>query len=104
MTVTLFNLERPSVWNEVSAWIDQHGSIANPELSKLAKVDTLKASTLDVGSPVHSFKTLIQDLQTIVRNTCRSVKDSQDGPSFDLITTPTTKQKHALELINRIKL
>ena len=60
--------------------------------------------TLDDGSPVHSFKTLIQDLQTIVRNTCRTVKDSQDGPSFDLITTPTTKQKHALELINRIKL
>ena len=60
--------------------------------------------TLDDGSPVHSFKTLIQDLQTIVRNTCRTVKDSHDGPSFDLITTPTTKQKHALELINRIKL
>ena len=60
--------------------------------------------TLDDGSPVHSFKTLIQDLQTIVRNTCRTVKDSHDGPSFDLITTPTPKQKHALELINRIKL
>jgi len=46
VTVTLFNLERPSVWDEVSAWIDQHGSIANAELCKLAGVDTLKASKL----------------------------------------------------------
>ena len=26
VTVTLLNLERPSVWNEVSAWIDREGS------------------------------------------------------------------------------
>lgn len=27
VTVTLLNLERPSVWNEVSAWIDREGFI-----------------------------------------------------------------------------
>ena len=46
VTVTLLNLERPSVWDEVSAWIDAHGSIANAELCKLAGVDTLKASKM----------------------------------------------------------
>ena len=44
--MTLLNMERPSVWDEVSAWIDTHGSIANAELCKLAGVDTLKASKM----------------------------------------------------------
>ena len=60
--------------------------------------------TLDDGTPVHSFRTLMQDLQTIVRNTCRTAKDAEDAPTFDLITTPTPKQKHALELIDQIKM
>jgi len=60
--------------------------------------------TLDDGSPVHSFRTLMQDLQTIVRNTCCASKGTEDAPTFDLITTPTPKQKHALELIGLIKL
>ena len=46
VTVTLFNLERPSVWDEVSAWIDQHGSIANRELREISGLDTLEASRL----------------------------------------------------------
>jgi hypothetical protein len=60
--------------------------------------------TLDDGSPVHSFRTLMQDLQTIVRNTCRTSRGAEDAPRFDLVTTPTPKQKHALELIGLIKL
>jgi ATP-dependent DNA helicase RecG len=49
VTVTLLNLERPSVWNEVSAWIDQEGFIQNAKLREIAKVDTLKASKLLAG-------------------------------------------------------
>ena len=60
--------------------------------------------TLEDGSAVHSFKTLMQDLQTVVRNACRSGKGMKDTPAFDLTTTPTPKQQHALDLINRIKL
>lgn len=59
--------------------------------------------TLDDGTPVHSFRTLMQDLQTIVRNTCKTTHGAEDAPTFDLITTPTEKQKHALELIGSIK-
>lgn len=40
------NLERPSVWSEVSDWIDRHGSIANADLCRIAKVETLKASKM----------------------------------------------------------
>jgi len=60
--------------------------------------------TLDDGTPVHSFKTLMQELQTIVRNTCCASQGAQDASSFEITTTPTTKQKRALELLDLIKL
>jgi ATP-dependent DNA helicase RecG len=44
VTVTLLNLERPTVWDEVSHWIDKHGEITNAELCKIAGMDTLNAS------------------------------------------------------------
>ncbi|MBK8115448.1 MAG: hypothetical protein IPK44_13445 [Candidatus Accumulibacter sp.] len=46
VTVTLLNLERPSAWDEVSDWLDRHRSIANADLCRVAKVDTLKASKM----------------------------------------------------------
>ncbi len=46
VTVTLLNLERPSVWKEVSAWLDAHGSIGNADVVRIAGVDTLKASKM----------------------------------------------------------
>jgi len=49
--------------------------------------------TLDDGTPVHSLQTLMRELQTIVRNTCRTSKGAQDAATFDLIfTIPTQKQ------------
>jgi ATP-dependent DNA helicase RecG len=49
VTVTLLNLERPSAWDQVSHWIDTHGSIANADLRQIAGVDTLKASKMLVA-------------------------------------------------------
>jgi len=60
--------------------------------------------TLEDGSPVHSFQTLMAQLQTIVRNTCRTPKSADDAPTFQLVTTPSDKQKRALELIGQIKM
>ena len=44
VTVTLFNASRPSTWDLVSNWLDRRGTIANAELVRIAKMDTLKAS------------------------------------------------------------
>lgn len=44
VTVTLFNASRPSTWDVVSDWLDRRGTIANAELVRIAKMDTLKAS------------------------------------------------------------
>jgi ATP-dependent DNA helicase RecG len=49
VTVILFNAKRPSAWDEVSAWIDREGAIANAELVRMARVDTLKASKMLIG-------------------------------------------------------
>lgn len=46
VTVTLFNLKRPTAWDEVSDWIDRHGSIANADVVRISGLDTLKASKL----------------------------------------------------------
>lgn len=58
--------------------------------------------TLTDNSPVHSFATLIAELATITRNTCRSPKATDSDRTFNLATTPNPKQNHALQLIQTI--
>jgi hypothetical protein len=66
----------------------------------LAKV---ASHTLDDGTPVHSFSTLLSELSTIVRNTCRTPGAAPDAPSFAVLTTPTAKQRRAMELIEQLQ-
>jgi hypothetical protein len=66
----------------------------------LAKV---ASHTLDDGTPAHSFATLLAELATIVRNTCRTPGAGADAPTFELLTTPNPKQQRALELIDKIR-
>ena len=58
--------------------------------------------TLPDGTPAHSLRTLLEDLSTIVRNTCRTPGPVERSSTFDLITTPTAKQRQALELLDTI--
>jgi hypothetical protein len=58
--------------------------------------------TLPDGTPVHSFRTLLEDLSSIVRNTCRTPGPVERSGTFDLVTTPTKSQRHAFELIDKI--
>ena len=58
--------------------------------------------TLDDGTPVHSFATLLGELTTLVRNTCRTPGAGADTPTFNIVTTPNAKQKHALALLQQI--
>jgi hypothetical protein len=66
----------------------------------LAKV---ASHTLDDGTPAHSLSTLLAELATLVRNTCRTPRAGPDAPTFELLTTPTPKQQRALELIQQIQ-
>jgi transposase len=58
---------------------------------------------LDDGTPAHSFSTLMAELGTIVRNTCRTPNGSPDAPTFDVTTISNAKQQRAFELIKSIQ-
>ena len=60
--------------------------------------------TLDDDTPAHSFATLLTELGTIVRNTCRTPQAGPDAPTFEVTTIPNPKQKRALELLQQIQL
>ena len=64
----------------------------------------VQSHTLDDGSQVHSFQTLMKELESIVRNTCRAPQGSEDAPTFQMTTIPSEKQRRALELIGEIKM
>lgn len=64
-----------------------------------------KASTrtLEDGTPAHSFATLMDELSTIVRNTCRTPHAGPDTHTFEVVTTANPKQRRAFELIKSIQ-
>lgn len=68
-----------------------------------AALDKVARRTLDDGTPAHSFSTLMAELGTIVRNTCRTPATGADAPTFDVVTTPNAKQRRALELLQQIE-
>ncbi len=67
----------------------------------LAKV---ASHTLEDATPAHSFASLLEDLATIVRNTCRTPNAGPDTPTFEILTTPNAKQQRTLELLQQIQL
>jgi hypothetical protein len=58
---------------------------------------------LDDAQPVHSFATLMAEMATLVRNTCRTPSAGADAPTFELLTTATAHQQRALALIRAIQ-
>jgi transposase len=60
--------------------------------------------TLDDGTPAHSFATLLAELATIVRNTCRTPHAAAEAPTFEVVTTANAKQKRAIELIHQLQM
>jgi transposase len=73
-----------------------------PAKRSVAALTKAASLTLDDGSPVHSFASLLEELATIVRNTCRTPNAGSDAPSFHVLTTPNAKQQRALHLIAQI--
>ncbi|MCE2392483.1 MAG: transposase, partial [Proteobacteria bacterium] len=50
-----------------------------------------RTGTLDDGTPAHSFRTLLEELSTIVRNTCRTPQAGAAVPTFDIVTSANPK-------------
>ena len=95
-------------WRELMfADIDQAAKatrdpVAPAQRSQLA-LDKVASRTVDDGTPAHSFSTLMAELSSIVRNTCRTPGAGPEAPTFDIVTTPNATQRHALDLIRQIR-
>jgi len=71
--------------------------VAPAEPSAAAKKKKRVRQTTD-GLPIHSFSTLLADLGTRCRNTCRANTDRSDS-TFQLLTAPTPLQTRAFQLL-----
>ena len=69
-----------------------------------AAMRKVRSKRLDDGSDVHSFRTLLNHLGSIVRNTCRCPGAGPDAPTFSKTTSPNAKQQKALDLLEGISL
>ncbi|MDO8813684.1 MAG: IS1634 family transposase [Gallionella sp.] len=74
-----------------------------PATRSKAALDKVARHTLDDDTPVHSFGTLMAELATIVRNTCRTPRAAESAPAFEVLTTPNSKQQRAMELLRQIR-
>ena len=54
------------------------------------------------GIRTSSFRTLLRLLSNIVRNKCRRPEAGPDEPTFDVTTTPDSKQQRAYDLLKGI--
>ena len=102
-------------WHMREAWrelmfadTDQQAKATRDPVAPARRSDAAQAKaarhTLDDGTPAHSFSTLLAELATIVRNTCRTPHAGPDAPTFDILTTPNAKQQRAFELLQQIVL
>lgn len=70
-------------------------SIVQPAPRSNVARDKDRSNETEDGSPVHSFRTLLDDLATLAKNRVRARDDS--GSDFYELTLPTTLQQRALE-------
>jgi HEPN domain-containing protein len=67
-----------------------------------AALEKVATRTLKDGSQVHSFRTLLEELSTVVRNTCEARVGSKKGSTFQMTTLPTAAQQRAFTLLQSI--
>jgi hypothetical protein len=102
-------------WHMREAWREL--MFADPDQQAKAKRDPVAPAkrseqalikvatkTLEDRTPAHSFATLLAELATIVRNTCRAPNAGPEAPSFTVITSPNPKQQRAIDLLQQIRL
>ena len=70
-----------------------------PAQRSAAAAKKASSKQLEDGTPAHSFRTLLEELSTIVRNTCRV---PQTVPTFPMLTIPNDLQLRARALIDKI--
>jgi hypothetical protein len=80
----------------------KHRDPVAPAERSEAALEKLATRKLKDGSLVHSFRTLLEDLSTIVRNTCEARVGNKGGSTFQMTTLPNPAQELALNLLQEI--
>jgi transposase len=80
--------------DDAEAAAAQRGSIVIPAQRSPKAQRKARRKRTDDGLPVHSFQTLLKDLATITKNQMQ-----MGDQSFEIITTPTTLQQRAFDLL-----
>jgi transposase len=83
---------------ELDADRRQRDPVAPARPSAAAATKKLLRTTAE-GWPIHSFRTLLEDLSTRCRNTCAPRSEALEGATFQQLTEPTPFQARALKLI-----
>lgn len=100
-------------WHMLEAWRellfsdeDQQAKLSRDPVAPAERSPSAlqKASThtLDDGTEAHSFRTLLRELSTIVRNECQRKQSPENEPTFTMVTTASAKQQRALDLLETI--
>jgi transposase len=80
----------------------QHRDPVAPAERSPEALQKITERTLEDGTVVHSFRTLLEELATIVRNTCVTRTARTPSPAFQIVTTASPSQQRALQLLQRI--
>src|SRR5665213_2462891 len=73
-----------------------------PAKRSAAALEKVHSHFTEHGTPAHSLRTLLAELATLVRNTCRTPGALEHPATFDILTTPTDLQRRAFALVEQI--
>jgi transposase len=90
---------RPLLFHDEDLEAKQNRDPVAPAQRSAKALEKARTKTLDDGTEVYSFSTLLAHMSTIVRNTCRRPGADATEPTFHVDTRPNPKQQRALDLI-----
>ncbi len=93
---------RPILFSDEDQAVKATRDPVAPAKRSLAALRKVHSRELDDGTPAHSFLTLMANLATITRSTCRRRGAPEDEATFVVTTTPNSLQARALELLGGI--
>ena len=102
-------------WHMMEAWRpllfadeDQRAKQSRDPVAQAKRSDEalakISSKRLPDGTPAHSFQSLLSNLATIVRNSCRRQGAELNESCFTMDTTPSIEQTRALQLLGSIKM
>ena len=93
---------RPLIFADEDQEAKKNRDPVAPAVRSKAASRKARSKLLDDGTQVHSFQTLLKSLSQIVRNCCRPKETGPDGPTVNIVTTPSPEQKRAYDLLDSI--